>query len=598
MAGVVVYRKRRGVELVMLAFGMLVPIAGYLLTDLNSGGAVPQQWPWAVGAYVGIGLFAHAVVRWRLPYADPLLVPSVYLLNGLGLAMIHRLDLGSNPVMHSAELQLGWTVIAVLAFAVVVFLLRDHRRLQRFPYLMFLAGMAILMTPLVPGLGLEKHGSRIWIHVGPWNFQPAELAKIVLSIAFASYLVEKREVLALAGARFVGIDLPRARDLGPIAIMWAASLAVLVFQKDLGTSLLFFGLFVMMLYVATERPSWPILGLLLFGFGAVLGYRYFGHVQVRVNAWLDPFSKPEQNYQIIQGQYGLAWGGLFGTGWGLGRPNLTPLAKNDFIAAALGEEIGVAGLMAIVVVYALLVARGLRAALICREPFGKLLAAGLSFVFAIQVFVIIGGVTRLLPLTGLTTPFLSQGGSSLIANWMMVGLLLTVTHQARRPQSQVVSDPVASLAHDTTQVIALTPAAAPAAAGPATVQATPDEATQITPSAGADDPTWATPAPGANDPTWATPAPGANDPTQATPAAWGAAEPTLALGPSGPAGNPSGPAVSPSVGGPSGPGTPSIPVADWSSPVSDPTANPRPVPSAPSWAPPDETDTNPRGPRA
>lgn len=458
MAGVVGYRRRRGVELVMLLFGMLVPSAGFLLTDLNAGGKLPDNWAWGIGAYVAIGLFAHAIVRWRLPYADPLMLPAVYLLNGLGLAMIHRLDVGTDPVMHSAELQLGWTAIAVISFAAVAFVLRDHRRLQRFPYLMFLAGMAILMTPLVPGLGLEKHGARIWIHAGQWNFQPAELAKIVLSIAFASYLVEKREVLALAGARFVGIDLPRARDLGPIAIMWAASLAVLIFQKDLGTSLLFFGLFVMMLYVATERPSWPILGTLLFGLGAALGYRYFGHVQVRVNAWLDPFSNLNQNYQVIQGQYGLAWGGLFGTGWGLGRPNLIPLAKNDFISAALGEEIGVAGLMAIVVIYALLIARGLRTALICREPFGKLLAAGLSFVFAIQVFVIIGGVTRLLPLTGLTTPFLSQGGSSLIANWMMLGLLLTITHQARKPQSQVTADPVASLAHDTTQVIAAAPA--------------------------------------------------------------------------------------------------------------------------------------------
>ncbi len=454
MGEVVVYRKRRGVELVMLLLAMAIAVAGYLLTDLNSTGELPDGWAWGAAAYVAIGLGAHLLIRWRLPYADPLLLPLVYLLNGLGLAMIHRLDLGTTPVMHSAELQLTWTAIAVAVFGAVVILLRDHRRLQRFPYLMFLAGIAIVMSPIVPGLGLEKHGARIWIHLGPYSFQPAELAKIVLSIAFAAYLVEKKEVLALAGARVAGIDLPRPRDLGPILLMWLASLAVLIFQKDLGTTLLFFGLFVMMLYVATERPSWALLGTVLFLGGAALGYRFFGHVRVRVEAWLNPFGDLDQNYQIIQAQFGFAWGGLFGTGWGLGRPNLTPLAKNDFIAAALGEELGVTGLMAIIMIYTLIVARGLRAALAAREPFGKLLAAGLSFVFAIQVFAIIGGVTRLLPLTGLTTPFLSQGGSSLIANWMMLAVLLTITHQVRQPVNQLPAAPVTSLAHDTTQVIA------------------------------------------------------------------------------------------------------------------------------------------------
>ncbi|MBK8447378.1 MAG: FtsW/RodA/SpoVE family cell cycle protein [Micropruina sp.] len=514
MSEVVVFRKRRGVELVMLVLAMGLVTGAFVLTNLNLYGQLPEQWWWGVAGYVGIGLIAHAVIRWRIPYADPLLFPLVYLLNGLGLAMIYRLDQGTNPVMRSAELQLVWTAISVAGFIVVLLLLRDHRVLQRFPYLSFLAGLLILMLPLVPGLGHENFGARIWIRIGSYSFQPAELAKIVLAIAFASYLVEKKDVLALAGARVLGIDLPRARDLGPITIMWLASLAVLIYQKDLGTSLLFFGLFVMMLYVATERPSWPILGTLLFVGGAFLGWRYYGHVQTRVSAWLDPFAKWDNNYQIIQGQFGMAWGGLFGTGWGLGRPNLTPLAKNDFIAAALGEEVGVAGLMAIIVLYGVIVMRGLRASLTAKDPFSKLLAAGLSFVFALQVFAIIGGVTRLLPLTGLTTPFVSQGGSSLVTNYVLLALLMVLTHQVRRPLAPS-AEPQQSLALDTTQLItvparpssAVSPRPAPAAS-PTSTPVTADEPTQAIDSSGTPE----------AEPTVAVPLSGTPDePTQAIP---------------------------------------------------------------------------------
>ena len=497
MPDVVVYRKRRGVELVMIVLALVLGLGGYLLTHLNLYGKLPAVWPWAVGITSAMAVAAHVVVRWRLPYADPLILPLVTLLNGLGLAMIHRLDLANDPPMHSAELQLMWTGIAMAGFCLVVALLRDHRVLQRYTYTLFLVGMTLLMLPLVPGLGWENNGAQIWIKVFGYTFQPAEVAKLVLSIAFASYLVDKREVLAMAGGRLLGIDLPRPRDLGPIMVMWLASLAVLVFQKDLGTSLLFFGLFVMMLYVATERPSWPILGTGLFASGAYFGYLFFDHVKVRVSSWLDPFANYDQNYQVIQAQFGLAWGGLFGTGWGMGRPNLIPLAKTDFISAAIGEETGVTGLTAIMLIYGLIVARGLRASLGAREPFGKLLAAGLSFVFAIQVFAILGGVTRLLPLTGLTTPFMSQGGSSLIANWVMVAVLMVITHQVRRPALDVPAEgPVASLAAETTQVISLdtSPPAVPIAEAtpappvpePALVPGTPS--TPVVP-AGADEPT-------------------------------------------------------------------------------------------------------------
>ena len=313
MGAIVSYRKRRGVEALMLAFAICLGLGGYLLTHLNRDATLPPEWPWAVAILGVVGLGLHLVVRWRIPYADPLILPLVMLLNGLGLAMIHRLDLGTDPVMHSAELQLIWTVVAATACALLIVFLRDYRTLRRFTYTMFLGGMVLLMLPLLPVLGQEKNGAQIWIQLGPYSFQPAELAKLVLAIAFAAYLVDKREVLALAGGRFLGIDLPRPRDLGPILVMWLASLAILVFQKDLGTSLLFFGLFVIMLYIATERPSWPILGTLLFVGGAYLAYLLFGHVQVRVANWLNPFADYDRNYQVINAQFGIAWGGALKT---------------------------------------------------------------------------------------------------------------------------------------------------------------------------------------------------------------------------------------------------------------------------------------------
>jgi cell division protein FtsW (lipid II flippase) len=433
----VVPRKRRGVELALIIFALALALSAYALVDLNVTGELSPTFPYVAGICVLLAALAHLAVRWRLPYADPVILPCVILLNGLGLVMIHRIDLINEPPLNGARQQLIWTALGVLIFILVVTWLNDHRPLQGFTYTIGLAGIVLLLLPLVPGLGTEKFGAQIWIQVGPYSFQPAEAAKVVLAIAFASYLVEKRDVLALAGYRVLGIDLPRARDLGPILVMWLISLAVLVWQRDLGTSLLFFGLFVMMLYVSTERAGWAVLGTLLFAAGAYLGYLNFSHVQRRVGAWLDPFADYDAYYQVIAAQFGMAWGGLLGTGLGLGRPGLTPLARSDFIAAAIGEELGMTGLMAVILIYGLIVARGLRIALQCREPFGKLLATGLSFAFALQVFTIIGGVTRLLPLTGLTTPFMSQGGSSLICNWIVAGLLLVISHQVRKPAATV-----------------------------------------------------------------------------------------------------------------------------------------------------------------
>ena len=432
---VIVYRKRRGVELLLLLLAQSFGFAGWIITDLNLYGELPSNLIVVACIWYGMGVAAHLVVRFLLPYADPIILPCVFLLNGLGLAMIYRIDQIPEPIKDDSMTQLIWTGLGLILFAAVILVLRDHRRLQRYPYLMFIGGLFLLLLPLMPGIGHASGGAQIWIKVAGYSFQPAEIAKIMLAIAFAAYFYEKREVLALAGRRFMGIELPRARDLGPIMIMWGASLAVMVFQNDLGTSLLFFGLFTVMIYIATERPAWPILAGTLFIGAALAAYKFTNHVPRRVNAWLDPFSDYDKNLQIISAQFGFAWGGLFGRGWGLGRPGLTPLAKSDMIAAALGEEIGVLGLMAIIMVYGLLIARGFKTALTAPDGFGKLLAAGLSFVFALQVFAIIGGVTRLLPLTGLTTPFMSQGGSSLIANWIIIGILMVISHRARMPQA-------------------------------------------------------------------------------------------------------------------------------------------------------------------
>lgn len=450
-------RKRRNVELLLVLFASALGLAGYVQVDLNVLGHLPQQLTLIAVIGFVLPVLAHLAIRWRLPYADPVILPCATLLNGLGLVMIHRIDLINEPPTHGATQQLIWTGMGIALLIIVAIVVRDHRPLQGFPYTLGLIGLVLLLLPLVPGLGRGNiGGAQIWIQVGPFSFQPAEVAKVLLAVAFASYLVEKRDVLALAGWRVLGIDLPRARDLGPILLVWGATLLVLVFQNDLGTSLLFFGLFVIMLYVSTQRPGWAIIGVLLFAVGAVFGYLTRGHVRVRVTAWLHPFDNVEDSWQLIQAQFGLAWGGLLGRGLGEGRPGLTPLARSDFIATSIGEELGMAGLFAVILIYGVVVSRGLRIALACREPFGKLLAAGLSFSFALQVFLIIGGVTRLLPLTGLTTPFMSQGGSSLIANWVVMGLLLLISHQVRKPV--VTTDEVLSTAGSRDRLIVEKPA--------------------------------------------------------------------------------------------------------------------------------------------
>ena len=455
----------RGTELVLLVFSLALSMAAYASVGLAHDGALPAgMLGYGAGLAVLFGV-AHLVLRRFAPYADPVLLPAVTAINGLGLAMIHRLDLayadraeslGTDVPSAAAPAQLTWTAVGVALFVAVLLLVRDHRVLQRFTYTAMVIGLGLLLLPLLPLIGTTINGARIWIRLLGFSFQPGELAKIVLLVFFAGYLVVKRDVLALAGRRVAGIDLPRARDLGPVLLAWAASLGVLVFERDLGTSLLFFGVFIAMLYVATERLSWLLIGVALFLSGSFLAWTLFGHVRERVDIWLNAFAPRNVNddsYQLVQGLFGMGTGGLLGKGLGQGRPEIVPYAQTDFIVAAIGEELGLAGLMAVLLVYAIIVQRGLRTAIAVRDSFGKLLAAGLAFSIALQVFVVVGGVTRLIPLTGLTMPFLSYGGSSLVANWAIIALLLRISDAARRP----APPPAVSLQDAKTQVVRVSP---------------------------------------------------------------------------------------------------------------------------------------------
>jgi len=438
-------RRRRGAELFLLVLSLAVGIGAYTAVGLGIDGTVPANIYRYGGWLAGLMLLCHLVVRIVAPYADPILLPAVAALNGLGLAIIYRIDranLADNPDANTfASDQLLWMTLGVVLFVAVLLIIRDHRRLQAFTYTSGFAAIALLLLPLLPVIGTEINGARIWINVGPFSFQPGEVAKVLLVIAFAGYLVLHRDALALAGRRFLGLDLPRGRDLGPILAMWLLSLAILVFQQDLGSSLLFFGLFLVMLYVATERAGWLVVGGALFAAGAYTGYLLFSHVQARVQSWIDPFANEADSYQIIQSMYGQAWGGLIGRGLGQGDPTLIPFSYSDFVFASIAEELGLTGAMAVIVLYGLIVERGLRTALVSRDAFGKLVATGLAVTFALQVFVVIGGVTKLIPLTGLTTPFLSYGGSSLVANWAIIALLLRISDHARRPLPDLSTPP-------------------------------------------------------------------------------------------------------------------------------------------------------------
>ncbi|HWH26478.1 MAG TPA: FtsW/RodA/SpoVE family cell cycle protein [Pseudolysinimonas sp.] len=437
--------RRRNLELALLLAAFAIDAAALALVELGAMGRVGGT-VLALGAGLGLLLLIlHVALRVVAPDADPFLLPIATVLNGLGIAEITRLDIaeGFSGWDAAGIRQIAWTAMAIIGCIAVVVGIRNHRVLQRFRYIAMATAFALLVLPIIPGLRDPRFGAYIWIQVGPFSFQPGELAKIALAIFFAGYLVQARDSLSLVGRRILGMTFPRARDLGPILVIWALAMLVLVLQRDLGTSLLYFGLFVVMIYVATGRLSWVALGLTLFIGGALLASQVLTYVNGRFSAWLDSFNPKNYDaaggsYQLVQGLFGLADGGLVGTGLGQGRPDIVPLAESDYIIASLGEELGLVGIFAILGLYLLFVSRGFRIGFTGQDDFGRLLGVGLSFVVALQVFVVIGGVTRVIPLTGLTTPFLAAGGSSLVANWIIVALLLRLSDSVRAQPRLVV----------------------------------------------------------------------------------------------------------------------------------------------------------------
>lgn len=439
---------QRNAELALLGFASFIMVTALFIVEASQERTITVDLVKYGAAFLALYGIAHVAVRKMVPYADPLILPIVAVLNGLGLVLIHRIDLanaesaiadGVVAADPEATRQVLWTAVGVMAFITILFLVRDHRLLARFGYTLGLAGLVLLAIPvLLPAAYSEVNGAKIWILLPGFSIQPGEISKILILIFISALLVAKRDIFTTAGRRVGRLDLPRLRDAGPILAAAGIALGVLVFQKDLGTSLLLFSTVLVLIYIATERVEWLLIGGGLFAIGCVFAYQFFSHVRVRVEVWADPFDDYYgKGYQIAQSLFSLATGSLAGTGLGNGRPSEIPFASTDFIMAAVGEELGLIGLTAIILLYAVLVIRGFRAAIAVRDSFGKLLAAGLSFALGVQLFVVVGGVTKLIPLTGLTTPFMSYGGSSLISNYVLVALLLIISHESRRPHQPV-----------------------------------------------------------------------------------------------------------------------------------------------------------------
>lgn len=399
-----------------------------------------------------VSMCAWTSVKILAPYADPLFVPIAAFLTGIGIVYIRRIDrtaMTDDPLPADAGIfagqggrQLMYYMAGVVLLTVLLAVVRNHRLLRGYAYILLFAGIFLAAIPgFLPASISASGGSKNWIRFGSFSVQPSEFAKLMLLIFFAVYLVRKRDMLSVAGKKILGLQLPRMKDLGPILIVWAASLVILVMERDLGTSLLLFSIFLSMLYMATRRASWIVIGLTMFVGGCVAIYPFFGHLQVRVAIWLDPWKyeyvysdgSTPSSWQLVQGLVAMNSGGLIGNGPGSGNPNMIPASESDFILAAIGEEVGLIGLIGILLLYAILVERGFKTGIMSRDLFGSLMAGGLAFLVAFQLFVVLGGVTGLIPMTGQTTAFLAAGGSSLVGSWLLIGLLIRVSDDARKP---------------------------------------------------------------------------------------------------------------------------------------------------------------------
>jgi cell division protein FtsW (lipid II flippase) len=432
-------RSRRSTELTLLFMAAVITGAAYTITALGTNAEIPPGIVVFVAMLLGLLLCAHVVVRLVARGADGTLLPLAALLHGIGFVMIARLD------DQLAGLQATWSLVAIGAFIGTLLVVQRATDLARYRWLFFFAGAFLLLLPLAPGIGVLINGARIWVSIGPINFQPGEFAKIAFAIFFAAYLADRRELIAASTWRVGPLHLPEPRYIAPILMAWGFSVVVMVFQRDLGSSLLFFTLFVVMMWVATERVSYLLIGLVLFTGAAYFAWTQFGHVQRRVSVWLDPWADPlDSGYQVLQSLYGLADGGLTGTGLGRGNPGQIPLAENDFIFAAIGEEWGLLGGAAVLMAFILLVGAGLRIALRTDRTFEKLLAVGLTTIVGVQGFIIVAGVIKVVPLTGITLPFVSYGGSSLVSNYVLLALLIRLSDSSARRLGELPDEPTPS----------------------------------------------------------------------------------------------------------------------------------------------------------
>jgi cell division protein FtsW (lipid II flippase) len=423
---------RRSTELGLVVMAGAITAAAYTLASLGQDAQIPAIIVPFLFALLGLLLFAHLATRWLARGADGTLLPLITLLNGLGYVIITRLD------DRLAGLQTTWTFIGVAAYVGTLVVVPRANDLARYKWSFFAAGAVLLLLPLVPGIGQTFGGARIWVSVGPVNFQPGEFAKIALALFFAGYLAERRELIATGTWKVGPLHLPELRHLLPLVLAWGFAVVVMVGLKDLGASLLFFALFVVMVWVATERTSFLVIGILLFAGAAYVAWHTFGNVQDRVDIWLDPWTQYEtKGYQIIQAMFAFANGGMSGTGLGLGAPNRIPEVQNDFIFAAVGEELGLFGATAVLITFILIIGAGLRIAINADRPFEKILATGLTTIVGVQSFIIIGGVIRVVPLTGITLPFVSYGGSSLVANYVLLALLMRISDTNARRRGEL-----------------------------------------------------------------------------------------------------------------------------------------------------------------
>jgi peptidoglycan glycosyltransferase len=428
--------RRRSTELALIFMAAAITGVAYTLASLGANAVIPAR----LGPFLGLVLMligvAHIAVRILARGADGTLLPLVVLLHGIGYVMISRLD------DKFAAQQSLWSLVSIAAFVLTLFIVQRPSDLARFKWTFFLIGAVLLMLPMVPGFGQNINGARIWVDLGPLGFQPGEFAKLALAIFLAGYLSERRELITASTWKIGPVRLPEMQYIAPVIVAWAFAVLVMVGERDLGSSLMFFTLFVVMMWVATERVSYLVMGFLMFGIAAYASWRMFDHVQTRVDIWLDPWSDQYGNgWQIVQSLYGIGDGGVAGRGLGRGTPNTIPYAESDFIFAAIGEELGLIGATSVLMAYLLLIGGGLRIALRTDRTFEKLLATGLTTIVGVQAFIIMGGVVKVVPLTGITLPFVSYGGSSLLANYILLALLLRLSDTGARRLGELPDEP-------------------------------------------------------------------------------------------------------------------------------------------------------------